>query len=258
MNPTLPEAAPRARRPLIRTAPAVLAALVAFAAWWSFPGALLVREVRFEGNTRASEAALRHLADIPNGTGLLGVDLRRAARGVERHPWVREAYGRYTWRGVALVVEEHRVVALAHLGDRLVYVDERGVPFLAARTDDLDHPVISGLDAELAALHPSMVPVVLRDATGLLDSLDARGLVPPSDISEISFRPTRGFTVHLRSGAQLLFGLDQHPAQLGRLAALVAEGVDLHQRVHVDLAPSRVAIVRPIDATAPRAADGGA
>src|SRR5690606_17800282 len=101
------------------------------------PDCMLVERVVFEGRARAGEAALRHLADLPNGTTIWSVDLDAVARGVERHPWVRSARAVREWPDRVVVhVEEYEPVALLHY-DRTYYVDRDGTPFLADATGDL-------------------------------------------------------------------------------------------------------------------------
>lgn len=211
------------------------------------PDLALVEHVEFRGAERATPVALRHLADIRNGTTMWQVDLWRAQRGVETHPWVRSArVYRKLPDTVVVQVEEYEPVALLHR-DGLFYVDRSGVVFLRARTDELDYPVITGIDAALERAHPDLPRLVLRDTLWLLDALDSRGLVSRSQVSEIAFSRTRGFTAHLVGGAELRFGLEGLERQVDRLSMLLGEGVDLGEPVLVDLAPATVAIVRPLD-----------
>ena len=254
--PTLPAKLKRVRDVLRQSMPSApsamwiaavgLAALAGVGTWFASPRALLIQEVRFEGNQRATVAELRHLAAIPNGTTHLGVSEEAVADSVSRHPWVRDAWLRRTWHGVVVMVEEHRPVALAQLGDGLLYVDSDGSPFLTARSDDLDYPVIAGLDDALVASHPDLPRHVLALAVALLDAADTRALITHDAVSEVVFSPTRGFTVHTRSGARILFGLDGHSQQLDRLSRVIAHGVDLDTPTLVDLAPEQVAIVRSL------------
>lgn len=238
--------APHSTTAALWSASTVLVGVALVGTWFTSPRALMVQEVRFEGNQRASDVELRHLVDVPNGTTHLGVSDDAVANGAEQHPWVREAYVRRTWHGLVVVVGEHRPVALAQIGEELFYVDQFGTAFLPARSDDLDYPVIAGLGADISALHPSLERVVLRDAVALLDTADERGLVSLDAVSEVVFTPSRGFTIHMRLGSEVLFGLDGHNGQLDRLSTLMDSGVDLSTATYVDLAPARVAIVRPL------------
>jgi hypothetical protein len=217
------------------------------AALYMRPDLVLVEHVVFEGADQAGGRELRHLADLPNGTPIWGVDADAVARGVERHPWVRSATATVRWPDTVVVeLEEHHPVALLH-ADRLLYVDAEGRPFLPARAGDLDHPHITGIDAGLESVHPGLPGLALRDALWLLTELDSRGLVSRSDISEIAFSQSRGWTVHV-GPARILFGHADLHRQVDRLAALLQEGLQLDAPTLVDVAPASVAIVRPLEA----------
>lgn len=221
------------------------------------PDRLYVERVEFEGASRASEAELRHLASLQNGSTIWSVDLERVAAGVATHPWVRAASARRRFPNAVVVeVEEHAPEAVLAYQGGLFYVDERGTPFLRAHTNDLDHPVITGVDPALAERHPDLPALVVRDALWLLNELDARSLLVRAQVSEIAFHPTHGFRIRTTGGSpaqpatEVLFALGGYERQLGRLTALLDRGVDLAQSLHVDLGPARVAIVRPMLARA--------
>lgn len=212
------------------------------------PDHLLVERVEFRGAERASAPALRHLAGMENGTTMWGVDTAAIAAGVERHPWVKNATVHRSWPdGVVVDVEEY-VPAAMLLSGGLYYVDAEGNVFMEARGEDVDYPVITGIEPELGDAHPDLPRVAARDALKLVTALDERGLVDVADVSEVSFSPARGFTVMLRRSlaARLVFGLEDHDRELGRLARLMDDGLDLQKPVLVDLAPERIAIVRPL------------
>lgn len=222
------------------------------------PDRLYVEHVVFEGANRAAPGELRHLADVVNGTTMWGVDVDRVAAGVTRHPWVRSARVERRWPvTVAVHVEEHVPAALLAFEGGLVYVDADGTPFLRASADDLDHPVITGIDPELGSRHPALPRLAARDALWLLEALQERALLPRDRVSEVAFHPLRGYTVRLSGGSaespasEVLFAVGAYERQLDRLAALLDRGVDLSGSVHVDLGPERVAIVRPVDRSVP-------
>lgn len=214
------------------------------------PDLMLVENVEFVGNDRAQVASLRHLSDIRNGTTIWAADVEKARVGVERHPWVRSARARAVFPDtVRIEITERRPVALLRT-DALYYIDETGEVFLEVEGDDLDYPVISGVDAELAARHPDLPRLAVRDALALIDELDRKGLVFRGQVSELVFASTRGFTLHTVDGARIRFGLDGRERQVDRLAALIERDVDLSSPILVDLAPKSVAIVRPIEGPA--------
>ena len=211
------------------------------------PDLMLVEHVVFAGNMRANPVELRHLVDVRNGTTMFGVDLGRASAGAQLHPWVRHATAFRQWPATVVVkIDEYVPVALLER-DGLWYVSADGDVFLRARADDLDFPVITGLDPALERSHPDLPTLVVHDGLALLHALDARDLVSRSRISEVSFSATHGWTVHVVGGARVIFDLDGRERQLARLAALLKQGVDLDKPVLVDLAPESLAIVRPLD-----------
>lgn len=215
------------------------------------PDLWVVEQVRFEGADRAGAKGLRHLADLRNGTTVWAVDAQAVAQGVERHPWVRSAEGRFEWPATVVVdIEEHRPVALLASGP-MHYLDAEGLPFAPANTDDLDYPVITGIEPGLAELQPEVPRKAIRSALELLAAVDATGVIPEGQVAEVNFSSTRGFTVYVSGGARILFDLENFDAQSERLAQLAAAGVDVTEALHIDLVPESVAIVRPISAPNP-------
>ena len=216
-------------------------------AWLVRPDLMLVEHVQFEGAERATVAALRHLSDVRNGTTIWSVDADAAAVGVRRHPWVRAAHAEVQWPDTLVVtVEEFVPVATVLLEDGLYYVDSEGTPFVTASGSDLDFPIITGLRLQHEGAHPDLARVVVREALSLVSLLDDRGLLFRRQVSEVSFSETVGLTVHAASGARVAFGLQDVEARVDRLAALITEGVSLAEPLEVDLAPEKVAIVRPV------------
>lgn len=219
------------------------------------PELMVVERIEFAGMERATQAELRHLADIRNGASFWSVDLERASQGVQRHPWVARVRAERRLPGtIVLTVEEYSPVALLGWGDALYYVDAGGTPFLEAASDDLDYPVLTGIDPSLEQAHPLLPRWAVHDALQLVEELDRRGLVARDQVSEVGFSRSRGFTLQTtgalagRATARVLFGLGHYERQLRHLAGLLGGGLDLTQPLHVDVAPERVAIVRPLDA----------
>jgi len=256
MSSTPPEA-PR-RRPWIRALIGAGLAATAAAALLAVAGLAVVRpdlwvveHVVFEGHERAGQAGLRHLADLRNGTTVWEVDARAVARGVQRHPWVHRARARFEWPDTVVVdIQEHVPVALLASGS-VHYVNAQGTPFAPASTDDLDYPVLTGIDPALAELQPEVPRKAIRSALDLVQALEGAGVLDRDRIAEVHFDASRGFTVHVPGGARILFDLEGFSTQSERLARLVDAGVDLQEPLHIDLVPETVAIVRPLDAPAP-------
>ncbi|MCA9491650.1 MAG: FtsQ-type POTRA domain-containing protein [Myxococcales bacterium] len=211
------------------------------------PDLMMVEQVVFDGQSRATVAELRHLMDLRNGTAPWEVDADALARAVERHPWVRSATVELRWPSELRVsVDERQAVALLRDGDDLLYVDDLGVPFLRAAGGDLDLVHLTGMGSELDELHPDLAPRAIRDALWLAGTLDREGLVARDRVSEVVFSRTSGFLV-LTDRARLAFGPADLPAQVERLSVLVHQGLSLEEPRYVDLAPASVAIVRRLD-----------
>ena len=206
-----------------------------------------IQTVEISGNVVASKAAIRHLADLRTGTPLLTADLGRVVRGVNQHPWVRKAEARRIFPStVQIVVEEHDTALLLAL-DALWTVDSAGVVFARARSDDLDHPVLTGLDPALVSAHPEVARVALRDALAILGASEGHPLADPRQVSELRLNRRAGFTVVLRDGSELFFGFGSPAERLDRLDRLVAAGLRLDEGpLRVDLDDPELALVRPM------------
>jgi hypothetical protein len=212
------------------------------------PGGWLVERVVFEGAYEAEVAGLRHLADLRNGTTMWTVDLDAVARGVERHPWVREAHARRAWPDTVVVtIEEHRAAALLHDGGRLLVVSDVGLPFLPADAEHMDLPHLTGFSGELGALHPDLPALAVSQALWIVSELDRRGLVAREDVGEISFSRSSGYRVHA-GPAEIAFGLHDLSTQMARLGQLAETGLSLSSAHSVDLGAPSVVLVRPLHA----------
>ncbi|MEM6928328.1 MAG: FtsQ-type POTRA domain-containing protein [Myxococcota bacterium] len=195
------------------------------------------------GTDRARPIEVRHLADVYFGTPVWSVDRDAVARAVERHPWVRSAEVEVMWPGhVEISVREREVAGILLDRERWLYVDDQGVAFLQA--EELNHPVLTDMGRELDRVHPDLGRLARRRAVGILHVLQREEVLSTEQISEVTFAANVGFVVHTR-GATLLFGHDGIERQVRRLAQVVEMGVDLDQRLTVDLAPEHVALVRP-------------
>ena len=239
---------------------ALVGASILFMVWMVVrPEQLYVQRIEFTGTDRATEAQLRHLSDVKNGSTIWEVDLRDVSERVREHPWVAAVRVERRLPGTIEVhVTEHKPVAVLAFDDGLFYVDEHGTAFARATSSDLDYPIVTGVGPELEAAHPDLPRWVIHDALWLIAELDDRDLVRREQISEVSFHRARGFAIHTSGSAQgfptarVLVGLGDYERQLKHLAALLDKGVDLTEPLHVDVAPQRVAIVRPLSPTSDR------
>ncbi len=193
-----------------------------------------------------SAAELRHLADVRRDHPIWKVDLAGIVQGVMQHPWVASVEASRRWPDTVVVrVTEHRPVLLLQQ-DGLFYVNAQAEVFKRARGSDLDYPVLTGLDGELAERNPAVARRILREAIALMEQVDTSGELSSLDLSEIRFDSQDGFTLVLRSGTQLAFGFAEPSERLERLAKLRSSGLDTTEPRRIDLAPATVALVSPL------------
>ena len=206
-----------------------------------------VEEVRVEGHRNAGQIEIRHLANIPAGMKLWSVDLEAVAAGVAEHPWVSTVDVDRSWpNGVTVRVEEHEpVLLLQHRG--LYYVNAEAEVFKRARTDDLDYPVMTGLDADWADAHPAVSRRILKDAVAVLAAVDNDTLLSSKAVSEVRFSADTGFAIVLRNGTELSFGFGDPTGPMQRLHRMLQTGLDLSKDVfRIDLSVEAVAVLTPL------------
>ena len=206
-----------------------------------------VAGVHIEGQRNAGPVEIRHLANIPVGTKLWSVDLERVAEGISEHPWVASVHVERNWPNEVLVhVEEYSPVSLLqHHG--LYYVDSEGEVFKRARTDDLDYPILTGLDADWADTHPAVARRIVSDAVAVLSAVDNDTLLSSAAVSEVRFSPDTGFAIVLRNGTELGFGFGEPTGPMKRLHRMLQTGLDLSlEAVRIDLSAQAVAVLTPL------------
>lgn len=213
---------------------------------WLFGWSDLLRfhELRVVGLEHATEAQVRHLADIPAGTPLVGVDLDAVVAGIERHPWVAHAEARRVFPDAVVVQVRERTVRAVLVLDGLFLVDEDGTPFRRADPEQLDHVFLTGLDREFAEAQPELARRIVHDGLDILDAAVATGELRESEISEVRFGRQSGYVLALRNGGEIRLGF-RGAGALARLSRLVAAGVDLDAPSRVDLGMDGHVVVTP-------------
>lgn len=203
----------------------VFGAVIGIYVWTTTTPRFAVREVRIEGNRRASLDELAPLTGLRAGTSIFLVDLDEAVRGLESHPWVRRADARREFPGrIQVSLEEHTPLAMVSLG-ALYLVDEAAQPFKRVQPgDSLDLPIITGIDEEAAARGEA--PALLAPALAFLDLWSRSTLSKTVELSEIHMSPVRGLAVTLvRKDGETPpvvthLGRDDHARRLVRLDQL--------------------------------------
>jgi len=224
--------AARARRALLPLAVVAATAGTGLLAWRAgVQGDLLrIREIRFEGLSRASAQELLQISPVQRGDHILLVDTDLVAAALRRHPWVASAEVRRELpRTLAVTIAERRAAALVDLGG-LYLVDDKGEVFKrAVPGDGLDLPVVTGISREAWVERRTEVEPLLAAALALLARWSERGLDRRAPVSEIHIDPDSGTTLWTGDeGLEIRLGHGDLPEKLERLervlSALAADG----------------------------------
>jgi cell division protein FtsQ len=205
---------------------AALVALAAVGAWrWLVTGdALRIREVRFEGLSRATAEELLELSPAQRGDHLLLCDADAVSAALRRHPWVASAEVRRELPDtLAVRISERRAAALVDLGG-LYLVDGGGEVFKrAVPGDGLDLPVVTGVAREAWVERREEVRPLLSGAIALLGRWAERGLDRRERISEIHVHPDFGTTLFTGDdGLEIRLGHGDLPEKLQRLERVLS------------------------------------
>jgi cell division protein FtsQ len=209
--------------------------------------ALSLSRVEVVGAQRVSPDEVRQLAALAPGVNLLRLDLARAGRALEEHPWIRSATVKRQWpHQVLIAIEERRPGAAVDLGGRLYLADDRGEVFKrAAPQDGLDLPFLSGLSrARFISDRAAVQQQILTSLTLLSD-------LAPADLrgaSEVHWDEDLGVTLYLGPDAVAVhLGESDFEGKLERYARARSEldrrhlkisSISLDDRVH----PERVSV----------------
>ncbi|MED5370448.1 MAG: FtsQ-type POTRA domain-containing protein [Myxococcota bacterium] len=212
-----------------------------------YPELARVQSVQVNGAVHSGQGAVRHLADIRVGESLLLLDTERTLAQVESHPWVdRVTLHRELGGEVVIEVVEHRERMLLSTHRGLYRVNDRGEPFVRARTTGLDLPVLTGLSPELLDQQGPLAQRVVRDALQLLDAWEQSPHLSSDSLSELHFDPLLGFSVLLRNGTRIRMGYRSPDQAISRLEAMLDHGLDLSQPLDVDLDMDGMAVAAPL------------
>jgi cell division protein FtsQ len=175
-----------------------------------------------EQQVRVSEGDILDASDIRIGDSLFELELHMIGRKIEEHTWIAKAEVERSFPDqVVIRVVERQTRAIIDL-DYLYYVDRSGVVFKMLETgDELDYPVITGIDRQSLLDHPDRNRDSLDLALGLIDQLEPRRIFNLDDVSEIHFDQQQGLIVHTRiGGVPVRMGKLNFHAKLNRLEAI--------------------------------------
>ena len=181
-----------------------------------------VDQIRVEQQVRVSEGDILDASDIQVGDSLFDLELHMIGRKIEEHPWIAKAEVERSFPDqVVIRVVERQARAIIDL-DYLYYVDLSGEVFKMLETgDELDFPVITGIDRQYLLDHPDRTRDSLDLALSLMDQLEQRRIFNLDDVSEIHFDRQEGLIVHTRiGGVPVRKGKKNFHAKPNRLEAI--------------------------------------
>ena len=185
-------------------------------AWAQVSPRFALKVVDIIGNTRATDAELQRLGGLSEQQNLLQLDTAALERALGTHPWVRTAKAtRHFPSSLSIEVTEHQPAAVVSLGE-LYLVNDEGLPFKRLQQhDDLDLPLITGLDRDGYTERP----LEAHDRiVGALEVLRAWS-PPPAELRT----SVHGVTVVQTDGVEVRLGQGDLPAKLERLARIRKE-----------------------------------
>lgn len=191
--------------------------------WLTHTPRLGARTLEVSGNAHATRDEVLAAAHLAPGTNVLAVDLERAARQIERLPWVaRATVTRQLPDTVRVAVEERSPAALVAAGG-LYLASADGTLFKRAEPGDpVDLPVVTGLSRELFRERPDGARQEVRDALALIGDLESAQLGSASRLQEVHHDDTGDLSVML-GGTYVWLGRGPYRSKLSRLRVVLGE-----------------------------------
>lgn len=160
-----------------------------------------IREITITGCRMTSPALIRELAGIRYQASLVTLNPTHVEAILRAHPWIAAAEVKRDWPDVLVVsIKEYAAEALIAQeagGSRpFLYLDKAGVAFAPVEPgQDMDFPVITGLDAQGAAgSRPEMISKVLIFLKLVRQN---NPNLPLQNLSEIHVDRDSGMTIYL-------------------------------------------------------------
>lgn len=188
-------------------------------------GYFQVRQISVEQQVRVAEEEILEASDIKIGDSMFDLELNMIGRKIEEQPWIARAYVERVFPDqVVIRVEERQPRAIIDL-DYLYYVDRSGVVFkMLEAGDELNYPVITGINRQYLLDHPDQAQNCVNLALGLLDELDGRTVFSLEDVSEIHYDQQEGLILYtLVGGVPVRLGTQGFDVKLNRLETIYGD-----------------------------------
>lgn len=189
-------------------------------------------DIKVIGTRIATQRQILDLAGLQPGGSLLRFDAKAAVTRIESHPWVERAEIKTQWpSAVEITVSEFQPFALINVEAgkerRLRYLNRSGRLFSeAGQGQELDFPVITGVQLEKDVMVDRLVKGSLADAACQLLGLAARGnaILPIQAISEVHLDAERGLILYLVDRPfPIYFGTDRLQTKYSRLIRVMEQ-----------------------------------
>lgn len=188
-------------------------------------GYFQVRQISVEQQARVSEEDILEASDIKIGDSMFDLELNMIGRKIEEQPWIARAFVERVFPDqIVIRVEERQPRAVIDL-DYLYYVDGSGDVFkMLEAGDDLNYPVISGINRQYLLDNHDQAQSSLLLALGLMQELQGRDHFNLEDVSEIHYDQQEGLILYtLVGGVPVRMGDQGFAAKLDRLEAIYSD-----------------------------------
>ena len=230
--------------------------------WLTHTPRLGARTLEVTGNAHCLRDEVLTAARLTLGSNVLAVDLERAARQIERLPWVaRATVTRQLPDTLRVAIEERSPAALVAVGG-LYLASADGTLFKRAEPGDpVDLPVVTGLARESFRERPDGAREQVRDALALMGDLESAQLGSSARLQEVHRDETGDLSVMI-GGTYIWLGRGPYRSKLSRLRVVLGElhrhGLEASE-VHLesDRHPERVTVRAHTASAAPIAGPRG-
>lgn len=191
--------------------------------YWKPANFLKVEQVLVQGARRLSTEEVVKAARVKPGDVFFAVKPKRLERWLKRDPWIKEATVRTIPPGkVIITVKEREAVALLK-AEKLFYLDPEGNPFKEViRGDEVDYPVITGLDASYPKGKDGRNKKILGEALRFLQVVKEFQFPPLGNISELNVTEAYGLILFtLNEGLEIRMGSPPYRDKLWRLNEVI-------------------------------------
>jgi cell division protein FtsQ len=184
-----------------------------------------VDHIEVQGSHHLTGNQVVALSDIEKGVNTYNLDLDLIGRKIEENPWVNSAQVQRIFpRKVMIKITERNPVAIVNLG-YLYYLDEKGEIFkVLGAADNLDYPVVTGLDYVKVQAHNVKYVQQLKKVVGLLSDLAQRQLFRLDQVSEIHCEESGNLSLYtLTGGVKIKLGSADYVQKLDRLERIYTQ-----------------------------------